>query len=168
MSKAGKAVYNVATYINVIPSYVNRALDIYKWCTPDVDIIGPDIYTRDFKGYESLCARYSRNDNPFFLPESVKEVTDGGKSCQPWAIFRAVADYNLIGYFFFGIEYIIDENGLVRPELQTLVDSIGFVGAVTPLLLKYQSTGKIHAVRMMKTRMESTAILFILFLSFPY
>jgi hypothetical protein len=146
VAKAGKAAYHLPMYINVIPSYVNAQLDIYKWFTPNVDIIGPDIYTRDFKGYESLCGIYARPDNPFFLPESVKEVTDGGKSCQPLAMFRAIADYNLIGYFFFGIEYIIDENGAVRPEFQNLVDSIGFVAAVTPLLLKYQGAGKIHAV----------------------
>ena len=146
VSKAGKAVYDLPTYINVIPSYVNRALDIYKWCTPDVDLIGPDIYTRDFKGYEALCKHYSRDDNPFFLPESVKEVTDGGRSCQPLAMFRAIADYNLTGYFFFGIEYIIDENGSIRPEFQMLTDSMRCVRLAIPLLLKYQGTGKIHAV----------------------
>jgi hypothetical protein len=61
-------------------------------------------------------------------------------------MFRAVADYNLIGYFFFGIEYIVTGDGSFRPEFRMLVDSIQCVSSAIPLLLKYQGTGKIHAV----------------------
>ena len=143
---AGKTVYDIPMFMNIIPRYYNLPLDIYKWFTPHVDFIGPDIYSPDARDYEFLCATYSRDDNPFFLPESVKEVTDGGRSTQPWSMFRAIADYNLIGYFFFGIEYIMTEDGSFRPEFRMLVDSIQCVSAVIPLLLKYQGTGKIHAV----------------------
>jgi hypothetical protein len=132
--------------MNIIPRYYNLQLDIYKWFTPHVDFIGPDVYEPDSRGYEFLCDTYSRDDNPLFLPESVKEVTDGGKSVQPWAIFRAIADYNLIGYFFFGIEYIVAEDGSFRPEFHMLVDSIKCVAEAIPLLLEYQGTGKIRAV----------------------
>ena len=125
---------------------VSRVLDIYKWSTPHVDIIAPDIYIRDTKGFEFACAAYSRDDNPLFLPESVQEVTDGGKSSQIWNMFRAIADYNLIGYFFFGVEYIVTRDGSFRPEFRMLVESIQCMAAVIPLLLKYQGTGQVHAV----------------------
>ena len=61
-------------------------------------------------------------------------------------MFRAIADYNSIGNFFFGAEFILAQDGSIRPECQTIVDSMQCTAAVIPLLLKYQGTGKIHAV----------------------
>jgi hypothetical protein len=162
VAEAGKAVYDIPMYINVwmmafpfwsLPGThhasggaVSRVLDIYKWYTPHVDIIAPDIYIRDSRGFEYACAAYSRDDNPLFLPESVQEITDGGRSSQIWNMFRAIADYNLIGYFFFGVEYIVTEDGSFRPEFRALVDNMHCIAAAIPLLLKYQGTGNIRAV----------------------
>jgi hypothetical protein len=61
-------------------------------------------------------------------------------------MFRAIADYNCLGDFFFGVEKVIAEDGSARPENQTVVDSVRCTAAVIPLLLKYQGTGKVHAV----------------------
>jgi len=61
-------------------------------------------------------------------------------------MFRAIADYNSIGNFFFGVEYILNEEGSVRPECQPMVDNVRCTASVIPLLLKYQGTGNIHAV----------------------
>ena len=162
VAEAGKAVYHIPMYINVwmmayplwsLPGAhhasggaVSRVLDVYKWSTPHIDIIAPDVYLRDTKSFEYACAAYSRDDNPFFLPESVQEVTNGGRSAQIWNMFHAMADYNLIGYFFFGVEYIVTGDGAFRPEFRTLVDTMHCMAAAIPLLLKYQGTGKIHAV----------------------
>ena len=162
VAEAGKAVYDIPMFINVwmmayplwsLPGAhhasggaVSRVLDIYKWSTPHVDIIAPDIYLRDTKAFEYACAAYSRDDNPFFLPESVQEVTNGGRSSQIWNMFRAMADYNLIGYFFFGVEFIVNKDDSFRPEFRTLVDTMHCMAAAIPLLLKYQGTGKVHAV----------------------
>ena len=162
VAEAGKAVYAIPMYINVwmmaypfwsLPGVhhasggaVSRVLDIYKWSTPHVDIIAPDVYLRDTKSFEYACAAYSRKDNPFFLPESVQEVTNGGRSAQPWNMFRAMAEYNLIGYFFFGVELFVTGDGSPCPEFRTLVDTMHCMSAVIPLLLKYQGTGKVHAV----------------------
>jgi len=162
VAEAGKAVYDIPMYINVwmmayplwsLPGAhhasggaVSRVLDIYKWSTPHIDIIAPDVYLRDTKAFEYACAAYSRDDNPFFLPESVQEVTNGGRSSQIWNMFHAIADYNLIGYFFFGVEYIVTKDGSFRPDFQTLVDTMHCMAAAIPLLLKYQGTGKVHAV----------------------
>ena len=155
LADAGKASYDIPMYINVWPmdsrwsipgeTYpsgggVSKVLDIYKWFTPHVDLIAPDNYLQGSRGYESICASYARDDNPLFLPESALAGTN------PWNMFRAIADYNAIGYHFFGIEHIVAEDGSVRPEGQMLADSVRCVAAAIPLLLKYQGTGKIHAV----------------------
>jgi hypothetical protein len=158
VAEAGKTVYNLPMYINAavgafgawrgpVPDEifcsgepVPKVLDIYKWFTPHIDLIAPDIYTPNSTSYEAECAVYARDDNPLFLPES------GHGGCHIWNSFRAIANYNLTGYFFFGSESIVAEDGSVRPEAKNLVDTFRCAAAVIPLLLKYQGTGKVHAV----------------------
>ena len=152
IAESGKAVYNIPMYDNVwlmeqnwwpIPgeSYpsggaVSKVLDIYKWFTPHLDLIAPDNYQLNSDNFKAVCATYARDDNPFFMPETI-----GNQN-----MFRAIADYNSLGNFFFGLEFILAQDGSVRPECQTIVDSMQCAAAVIPLLLKYQGTGKIHAV----------------------
>jgi hypothetical protein len=155
IAEAGKAVYDIPMYLNVwlgengwrIPgeSYpsggaVTKVLDLYLWATPHVDLIAPDIYIADAAGYTGVCETYARADNPLFVPESAP----GGSNA--WNLFRAVADYDAIGYLFFAIERILDDEGQIRPGAQQLVDSFRALAAVTPLLLEHQGTGRIHAV----------------------
>jgi hypothetical protein len=155
LAEAGKAILDLPMYVNVwlgeqgwaIPgeSYpsggaVGKALDIYKWMAPHIDLIAPDIYIADGRGYEHTCAIYAREDNPFFVPESAP----GGANA--WNLFRAIADYGAIGYAFFAVEHLLSADGSVRSELKELVDSFHCLAAAIPLLLKYQGTGKIHAV----------------------
>jgi hypothetical protein len=59
-------------------------------------------------------------------------------------MFRAIADYNCLGNFFFGVEVLCTPEGEIRPERQTTIDCIRCTAAAAPLLLKYQGTGKIH------------------------
>ena len=154
IAKAGKPVYDIPMYINVwlcqdwdiagesYPSggAVRNTLDIYKWFTPNVDLIAPDIYIQDSRGYEDTCRVYARKDNPFYVPES---GTSGSNS---WLMFRAVGDYNAIGYHCFGVERVLQEDGSVSPHSQPLVESFRALSSAIPLLLKYQGTGKIHSV----------------------
>jgi hypothetical protein len=155
LAEAGKAIYDLPMYINVwlgeagwsLPgeSYpsggaVGKVLDIYKWFTPHIDLIAPDIYVADSRGYETECATYTRDDNPLFVPESAPD------SSNPWLMFRAVADYNAIGYAFFGLEQIVAEDGSLRPEAHMVADSFRCLAAAIPLLLRYQGTGQVHAV----------------------
>ena len=152
IAAAAKAVYDIPMYINVwlmdqdwwsrpgesYPSggAVGKVLDIYKWFTPHVDLIAPDNYRLDSRGYESVCATYARDDNPLFMPETI-----GDKY-----MFRALADYNAIGNFFYGTEFLVAEDGSIRPEAQPLINRVRSTVAAIPLLLKYQGTGKIHSV----------------------
>jgi hypothetical protein len=157
IAEGGKKNYDIPMYINVwlmgqgwwpIPGEaypsggaVAKVLDIYKWFTPHVDMISPDAHVAESKNYEAVCAAYAREDNPFFMPE-----TGSAGNAHAWNMFRAIADYNSLGDFFFGVERILAPDGSVRPENQIVVDSVRCTAAVIPLLLKYQGTGKIHAV----------------------
>ena len=99
LAEAGKAILDIPMYINVwlgeggwklpgetYPSggAVGRVLDIYKWCAPHVDLIAPDIYVADSRGYEAICALYARADNPLFVPES------GPGGANAWNMFRCI------------------------------------------------------------------------------
>lgn len=156
IAEAGKAVHDIPMYINVwlgeadpwsvagedYPSGggVTKVLDIYKWCAPHIDLIAPDIYIADSRGYEGACANYAREDNPLFVPES------GPIGSNTWNVFRAVGEYNAIGYALFGIEHLPGKEGGVDPSRQPIVDSFRCIAAAIPLLLKYQGTGRIHTV----------------------
>jgi hypothetical protein len=155
LAEAGKAIHDLPMYVNVwlgeqgwrvagetYPSggAVGKTLDIYKWCAPHVDLIAPDIYIADASGYDHICAIYARDDNPLFVPESAP----GGSNA--WNMFRAIADYSAIGYAFFAIERVFADDGTVRPDMEAIVGSMQAAAAAIPLLLKYQGTGKIHAV----------------------
>jgi hypothetical protein len=153
IAESGKAVYDIPMFINVwmmesgwsIPgeSYpsggaVSKVLDIYKWFTPHVDMIAPDIKPSAHKLYAEMCATYSRDDNPLFMPETPPSPD----------MFRAIADYNLIGYMRMAgsVESFLAPDFSIRPESQTGVDTIRCVASAIPLILKYQGTGKIYAV----------------------
>ena len=155
VAEAGQAIYDIPMYINAAVSIVNgwrepvpdeipgsgmpvpKVLDIYKWFTPHIALIAPDIKLVDYRTYEEICAAYSREDNPLFMPETPPVLY----------VFRAIAEYNLIGFHRMGgLESIVAEDGSVKPDSKVGVDTIRCIAAVTTLLLKYQGTGKIHAV----------------------
>ena len=155
VAAAGQTVYDIPMYINVwlgesgwkLPgdSYpsggsVLKVLDIYRWCAPHIALIAPDIYIQDVKGYEAVAAGYSRDDNPFFVPESAP----GGSNS--WLMFRAIADYNAIGYAFFAVEHIAATPDPLPPFMGMIVDSFRCTAAAIPLILEYQGTDRIHAV----------------------
>lgn len=155
LAQAGKDVYDIPMYVNVwlgemywrIPgdSYpsggaVVKTLDIYKWFAPHIDLIAPDIYIADSRGYEAICAAYSRPDNPLFVPESSPFGSNA------WNMFRAIADHSAVGYHCFGIEHMVAADGTPHPLAERMVDSFRCLAAAIPLLLEYQGTGQIHAV----------------------
>jgi hypothetical protein len=150
IAEAAKIVYDIPMYLNVwcmeqhgwvragesYPSGggVSKVLDIYKWYTPHLDLVAPDNYQLDAKGFAEVCAAYAREDNPFFMPETIGDPN----------MFTAIAKYNCIGNFFFGVEYVLMDDGTIRSDREVLCDCIKCTAAVSPLLLKYQGTGKIH------------------------
>ncbi|MCX7796862.1 MAG: DUF5597 domain-containing protein [bacterium] len=154
IAEEGKKLYDIPMYVNVwlatdwdIPGInypsggaVPKVLDIWKWTAKNIDLIAPDIYVRNQKGYCDFCNLYNREDNLLFIPES---SVDESNSLN---MFRAIADYNAIGFHIFGIESILDENGLVKPLAKPIVSSFKALSSAIPLIVKYHNTGKIHSV----------------------
>ena len=155
IAEAGKAVLAVPMYANVwlgevewrvaggsYPSggAVSRVLDVFKWCAPHLDVIAPDIYLADARGYEAVCAAYQRPDNPLFIPESAPGGTNA------LLMFRAVAEHDAVGYFCFGVERIVADDGTLRPDAREIAGSFRCLAAAAPLVLAHQGTGRIHAV----------------------
>ena len=154
VAEVGKATYDIPMLINValletqsrgalysLPGQtyasgggVSKVLDIYKWVTPHIDIIAPDIYIPDTKGFESLCTIYARDDNPLFVPESL-----GGTN-----MLRAIADYNAVGYAVWLRSPAAD--GSLPPDARMNIHIVRCVASIITLLLTYQGTGKIHTV----------------------
>jgi len=154
LAAAGKAIHNVPMTINVwlgegghrlagdYPSggAVTRVLDLFKWLTPHIDIIAPDIYSAATESYLFECRHYAREDNPFFVPES------GSRGPNARTMFYALGTFDAIGYFCFGVESMLDEEGMLRPESREVAESFRVAREAIPLLLKYQGTGRIHTV----------------------
>ena len=85
---------------------------------------------------KDVCAAYSRDDNPLFVPESVLKGPHK---------LRAIAEYNAIGYFG-EIRTLLGKDGNADPESETQRNICQCIAAVIPLLLKYQGTGKVHSL----------------------
>ncbi len=154
IARAGKAILDIPMSVNVwlgehgwmIPGFypgggaIKRTIDIWKYATPNIDVIAPDIYLGNFKEYKDACEIYARDDNPLFIPES------GADDQNALNMIRAIADYECEGYFAFAIDSVLDAEGHLRPECRNFSLSAAVVKNISPLLLKYRHTGKIHAV----------------------
>jgi beta-galactosidase GanA len=154
-AKAGKEIHPIPMFVNVwlreggwrVPglSYpsggpTSNILDLWKWATPHIDLIAPDIYIRSARGYTDACATYARPDNPLFIPES------GRDEANALNMFRAIGDFGAIGYATFGVESLVDACGVPRPEAQPLIDSFRCVAAAIPLLLAHQGSSRLHTI----------------------
>ncbi|GHT64608.1 beta-galactosidase [Spirochaetia bacterium] len=153
VAKAGKAIHKLPMIVNVwngdggfnqpgmdYPSggAAAKVLDLWKFVSPDIDIIGPDIYLDSIKQNSAVCAAFCRTDNLLFVPESPRWKTN------EWAIFNAIGNYDAVGYFMFGAEDILDEQGAPRPELLSTIDSFNMIKDALPLIVEHH--GKIHTI----------------------
>ena len=156
LAEAGKAILDVPMYVNVwlgeggwrIPGEtypsggaVAKVLDIYRWCAPHIDLIAPDIYIADSRGYEAMCAAYSRRRITRSLSRNRRRAGPMPGTCS-----APSPTIDAIGYAFFAAEQVLAEDGSVRPEARMLVESFQSVAAALPLILQYQGTGRMHAI----------------------
>ena len=162
IAAAGKAVYDIPLYVNVWlgeqgfrqpGSYpaggaVTKVLDIHRWASKSIDLVAPDIYLPHSEGYRYICAHYDRDDNPLYIPES------GRQGSNAWHMFYALADYSAIGIHVFGIDNLVQPDGTIAPACAGVADSLRCVSAAAPLLLRYQGTGRVHAVVQEENQIE--------------
>jgi len=152
----GKKIHNIPMIVNVWLDQIDwelpgisypcgapeeKTLDIWKWTTKSIDIIAPDLHKNSTKVYCHHCSVYDREDNALFAPES---------SCSNVAnsihIFYAIGKYNAIGYFPFGLEDIMLNDGSVNPAALSFIGSVKAISAAFPLITKYRGTGRIYPV----------------------
>ncbi|MGE5611879.1 MAG: DUF5597 domain-containing protein [Bacillota bacterium] len=143
IAAAGKAEYNLPMYANAwlvqhenqkagqYPSGgpVSKVMDIWRAAAPSIDFLAPDIYLPDFKG---ICASYTRNGNPLFIPEASPSPDAGAKA------FWAIAQCNGIGFCPFGIDSVNEDH--------PLKDSYKILAELMPMIAKYQGTGQMIGI----------------------
>jgi hypothetical protein len=159
VAKGGKAVYDIPMYTNVaLDGYVHgwnlagtdytgggpipRLYPIWKYASPDLELLAPDIYHGALRLYQWVCKAYAQKDNPLFIPESGAIGRPGNFK----NMFYAIGDYGAIGYAVFGIEGLIAKDGNPDPRAQELLDSFYSVSHALPLLVRYRGSSKIHTV----------------------
>lgn len=119
---------------------VSTMMDIWKKTAPGISLFGPDIYLGAEREFREACARYAREDNPLFIPES--NQSGMGEALN---LFLAVADYNAVGICTFGVESGISD-GRLLPETACVAESMRAITAVAPLLIQYHNTGRIYSM----------------------
>ncbi len=156
IAAAGKAVYKLPLIINVMigengfeepglcynaGAAVTRVLDIWKAAAPDIDLIGPDIYLQNYSTYTRVCEGYSRRDNPLFIPESPNRGEANAIN-----MIYAAARYGATGICCFGAEHMLDADGCVAEASREVAVSLRTLSAISPLLVQYRGTGRVHAI----------------------
>ena len=105
---------------------VSRVMDVWRAAAPKIDLFAPDIYLPDFAG---VCASYTRNGNPLFIPEARANVPN---------LFWAVGRHAALGYSPFGI----DDLNAGHP----LGEAYDVLGNMMALIGKHATEGSIAAV----------------------
>jgi len=113
IAAAGKAVYPIPMNVNVAlrnpfnpgkPGQyssggpTDNVIHIWKSVAPNIDMLSPDIYFKDYKTVTKVLELYSRKDNPLFVAEIGND--------QPFArYFFETMGYQGIGFAPFGMDY---------------------------------------------------------------
>jgi len=108
---------------------VPQVHDIWRAGAPSVDILAPDLYLEYF---DEVCARFTRNANPLFIPETSTNATN---------VLSAFGKFNAIGFSPFFIERS------VAPDTD-LSAAYGLVGQLAPAIAAQQGKETIAAVRL--------------------
>jgi len=126
VAEAGKAEYAMPLYVNVALNRPGRApgeypsggplphlIDVWKAGAPAIDFLAPDIY---FPNFVDLTARYTRPDNPLFIPEALYASNPQA----PANALFAFGEHDAIGYGPFSIESVSEEPGALASAYDIL------------------------------------------------
>jgi beta-galactosidase GanA len=152
--EAGKAEYNIPMYVNAWLQQRDHAwpgtypsggglpevMDIWHAGAPALDMLSPDLYVPEF---DELCARYTREGNPLFIPESAGDERGVAN------LFTAIGSYNAIGFSPFGIE----NPAIVKPG-SALDQAYEFLGPLAAVVLQHQAEGTIAGVTLDRLHAE--------------
>ena len=142
LTRAGKAAYAMPMYVNVALNRPGRApgeypsggplphlIDVWKAGAPSIDLLAPDIYFPNFTG---IVDRYTRPDNPLFVPEA----NNADRFDVPANAFYAFGQKDAIGFGPFSIESIDAEAN------HPLGSAYGVLRQLSPYILDAQGMGR--------------------------
>lgn len=133
---------------------VPRMIGIWKIAAPHLDLLCPDIYHPDKTTFTRVCADYSLPDNALFIPETAPMGDSFAMN-----IIEAAGNYGAVGVCGFGAEGTLDEAGNLLPEAAEVAYSMRAIAGLSPLLLKYRGTDKIHAFTQEEFTTEDTVVM---------
>jgi beta-galactosidase GanA len=156
IAKAGKAIYDLPMYVNAALNAPGRkpgeypsagplphVLDIWKAAAPAIDFLSPDFYNPNFTRWAD---RYTRPDNPLFIPEHRFEEGIDAKA------LYAYGHYHAICFSPFSIE------STEHPEKEPIGKVYDLVAQLNDELAKAQQKGNSAGILLSKkedtTRLE--------------
>jgi hypothetical protein len=143
VAEAGKKEYNIPMYVNAWLQLPNtpwpgaypsggsepQVIDIWQAGAPAIDFLAPDLYR--LQHFAETCARFNRNGNPLFIPE-----TRGGVGAKVLYVFGR---HDAIGFSPMGIERS------PTPD-NDLISSYDLITQLAPLIAEHQGKGTMSAV----------------------
>jgi len=147
VAAAGKAVYPLPIFVNAALIRAGRTpgqypsggplphvFDIWRAAAPAIDMLSPDLY---FPSFVEWALRYSRPDNPFFIPETGRvDAAEMGANAL-WAF----GQLNAIGFSPYAPEFL-------KPEDQkTMALVYDVLHQIAPQILATQGAGRIAGFR---------------------
>ncbi len=149
---AGQAQYDIPMYVNAWLQQPNHAWpgsypsggpvpqvhDIWRAGAPDIDILSPDLY---LKYFGEVCARYTREGNPLFIPET---------GTNPSNALLGAGKYNMIGFSPFGVAGTRSSTS-PHPEEHSEADlgeTYKLLEEFSPMVLAHQGTDSMTAVKL--------------------
>ena len=144
VAAAGKKEYPLPMYVNAalirpghLPGQYPSAgplphlFDLWRAGAPAIDFFSPDIY---FQNYSEWARRYTRNGNPVFVPEALRN-----SDASVYALYSFGA-LDALGFCPFGIESIQE------PAARQLTESFDLVGQLAPLIIQHQGQGTMAGI----------------------
>lgn len=158
VAAAGKAEYPLPMYVNGalrdpftpgLPGQyesggpTDNVLEVYKLAAPNIDLLAPDIYMREYDKHTTVLDRYARPDNALFVAETGND--------KPFArYFFSALGQQAIGWSPFGIDFTKYSNwplGARRMDAETLAPfalNYRLVKPAARLIAKQSLAGKVH------------------------
>lgn len=147
VAAAGKAEYPLPMFVNaalIRPGYapgqynsggpLPHSMDIWRAGAPDLNFLAPDIYFN----FRKWSTEYAVPGNPLFNPEAIGGPTGAAEA------FYSIGHHHALGFSTFGIDRTSD--AFEKP----LRHSYEILSQLTPLILKYETTGTVDGVMLGK------------------